>query len=374
MEIGDILKSIKSRLRLDNQLAPLVLIFLALGCSRPAGKESGQVSGQDFTSRFTGYKVIYMLNAPPKEVESYLREPRNLVMNSGMAEIVYVSGDNMEKLGDAAEFAIKAEIMSNLAPYKMVLAYQAPGEELWYLSEGERGRGLSLLRFKFKALNNGTKVTMIFEKQEEQDPFTRGLVEAANLSETIVRGADWGGARMQAHFDPSLSADKILEKGYRGELYDEFYQGHNLSVWINTAPEKVLQYLNGPKFAELEKQYQFDFSRCLLSEDREPFLSRTDLLGSENQIETFPGLRKPGDGYYSCYLIPSSVKLAARVQILLKSRREGTDLTITYITEAPETLSAESIHWSLLIGELPKALEQLLVQIKAGAENAASGN
>jgi len=347
----------------------LALGLLGSGCVLKHEKPGQPLTRREYTLRYTGYRVTYLLKASPAEVENYLQIPSSLVSEAGMVSLVHLSGGNYKDLADRATFAIDLDLLGKMAPYDLLLIRKQPRETLWFMSEGERGKGLSILRFKLEGLNKATRVVFTFEKEEESVPAFRSMSEAINLNETIVKGADKAGARMQAHFDPGLSAKQLLEKGYRGELYGKFFQGTQSSLRTKASPDRVLEYVAGGEFSALEKKYQFDFNRCFLSDNLKPSLMQMELLGVRHQLDLLPGLRRTQEGYYSCYLIPRSNSFISRARMVIQPEQGGARIELSYDTEAPDITADAPLQMQLLVEEIPKALEQLLLSIQAGVEN-----
>jgi hypothetical protein len=188
----------------------------------------------------------------------------------------------------------------------------------------------------------------------------------------MAKGTDLQGANMQAHFDPSVNPRQLLEQGSRGETYDRFFQGSQSSVWIAAPPDRVQEYLGGKEFAGLERKDHFDFNRCFLSAESKPSAMEMEVLGISHQIDLLPGLRLAEEGYYSCYLIPRDNGFISRTTMIISPESGGTRLTLSYNTEAPDMSAPEAFQMQLLVAEIPETLEQLLVSIKAGAEESAS--
>lgn len=192
-----------------------------------------------------------------------------------------------------------------------------------------------------------------------------GLAEDA-LKEAIAGISEKIIARGQAHFDPLLSEEKLLQKGIRGEFFDSFFQGQTQSVWVRANPSKIADYLLNPETWEnYQRKYGVNFSSCMVSSKPGPCPMQFKLFGMDYDINAFPTSYQYAENSISYWV---ARQMIARFKILLKPERGGTRLTVNYIMELPPSLSSEGAALLLNIMQMPKLLERLLLNVKNDTE------
>lgn len=337
-------------------------LLLSAACAKKAGKKPSGVVHQSSTVRFTGYKITVEAKAPPAEVEQWLRDWRNLDAAAGPYRLRILSQNKIEKLGDSVDGRV--EIAGVGMTGKIILVHRKPASQLWFLFNGAR-TGLGMLRYEFKEIPAGTRVSLRFEVGE-LDPFLAGLA-GDSLQQAVGRLMEKGIANGQAYFDPSLSAEELMARGIRGEFYNTFYQGHRTEVWINSPPEKIADYLLNPDVWQAYKEkYGTDFSKCMVSASAEPCPMKFKIFGMDYDITSFPTSYQYADNSVSFWL---AKQMIARFKILLQPESGGARLTVDYIMELPPSFAQEGGPLLMNIIQIPSMLEQLLSNVKKDVEN-----
>ena len=340
-----------------------IIFGLLLGSTCAKKKPVGGVEHQSRSVPFTGYKITVEVKARPEQVEEWLLDFRNLDLPAGAYRMRVLSGNQMEKLGDSVDGRV--EIAGVGIPGKVILIYRKPGSEMWFLFNG-KSAGLGILRYYFKEIPSGTRVSMKFEVGE-LDPFLKSLAEGS-LRQAIAGIVEKAIAAGQAHFDPSVTPEQLMEKGIRGEFYDTFYQGHQAAVWINARPKKVADYLVNPETWEKYRgRYGLDFSKCMVAENAKPCPMKFKVFGMDYDINTFPTSYKYADNSESFWV---AKQMIARFKITLRPERGGTRLTVDYIMELPPSFSQEGGTLLMNILQIPDLLGRLLVNVKNDNEHA----
>jgi len=346
------------------------LIVLALmvfaGCATLKKKKAGQapVEHESSTVRFTGYKTMVKVRASPAEVEQYVLELDPFTVDSANYNLKMHSPKKMEKPGDSAE--IKAEVLKIPLSGKFILAHQKPGEELWFIAQLPQSI-MGVVRLNLKETEAGTIMSVKIELQDLNPLFSQ-FFEAVNVQELMAKMIERGVARGQAHFDPSVTAGQLLEKGIRGEFYDTFYQGHKVSVWINASQKRVDDYLTDPKNWETYKQkYGLELTHCLLSHNPGPCPTRVRLFGIEYPIDSFPAGSRPGD-LMSAYWVQKLI--FCRIEIHTAAEQGGTRMSLKYLTDMPAGISEEGGNIIMSFLQVPQYVEQILSNVKKEVEGA----
>ncbi len=341
----------------------MICLAIISSCAH-LGKEEkpGLVQHESSSVRCLGYKMTVRAKTSPQEIEQYLLNPDNLSAKTGAYEFAKVSGGKMEKLGDTVKF--KFEVAGLSFPLKFTLVNWIPGEEILYLGQADIGV-MGFLRFKFKKMEDGTKVTLTYG-QEDTKSFLGELSDVVNITEAMAKLFEVEVAQGQAYFDPSLKPEQLLEQGMRGEFYDSFFQYYKVSVWINASPKKVNSYILDPKTWEAWKEkFGHDFGPCVGREYSGPCRARLKILGVDYEFNSFMLSFKNADHSISYWV---SDQIIARSQLLMKPEQGGCRFTAIYTMELPPAISQEGGGLLVSMLQLPKYLEQLLIDIKNGSE------
>jgi len=346
------------------------VLFLAIsvlaGCALLKKKETpSAVEKKSYTIRFMGYKTIVKVKAKPEEVEDYLFDPQIMKAKQGSYEIIPLTKDRLDQLGARGSYKIKLPGIS--VSSNGVLAYFKPGEEIWYLGQIESKQvgasAMGIIRFNLSQFGDETRLVERWEM--ETNELAGAIMEASNVREVGGKLFDQALARGQAHFDPSLTEQELLEKGNRGEFYDAFYQAHQLGVWINASPKKVAEYLKDPHHWQVKQDAEeMDFGGCLAEGDPGPCKIRLKTSGIQKEPNLFTGVYNPGEYTSACWVSEAGL---TRLELLIKPEGKGTRLTLIYMEEFPFLISPESELMTRMM-QAPKALEQLLINFKNGME------
>jgi len=343
-------------------VAGMVLALAAgAGCAW-TGKKKELVRQKSSAVRFTGYKITVEVKAAPEQVQDYLMDFKNLDVDCGRYKFKIFSQNKMRELGDMVEG--KVEIAGIPIPGRIILAYNNPGREMWFIFDGKYG-GKGILRYNFEKIENGTKVLMKYEVGD-LDYFLGMVSEASGLNNAIAKIVEKVIARGQAYFDPSLKPEELLEKGIRGEFYDTFYQAYHSSIWINAPRKKAAQYLAAPEnWPAYNQKYNFDLGQCMIAPSAKPCPVQLKLLGIDSEVNSFQSVYQ-FENEASAYWV--SRQMISYVQILLKPERGGTKLAVNYLVEPPLATSAEGANLLINILKMPEYVKNILIDVKKSLE------
>jgi len=346
----------------------IVNLMVMAGCAKKLKKEErGLVEQQSAPIRFSGYKLAVKINASPEQVEQYLLDPKNFEIEAGRAKMKVISGKKFEKLGESADLRI--EVLGAATPAKLFLVYREPKEAIYYILQTEK-MGFSIWRFNLKAQAGGTRLT-VKEESEDVGPMTE-IKESMKIGESLAKMVDAKIAKAEVHFDPSLDFQELTSGGLRGELSESFYQGIDSSVWINAAPEKVGQYItDSSNWSVLKEKYGVDFGTCMLSGKTDPCPIRITIVGMEYEYNNFQTSYKVGE-YSSSYMVSYMVskQLISGVQFAIKPEQNGTRMSFTILMELPASMSQEGGKMAMDIMQIPKMIEDVLLDVKKRVEGA----
>lgn len=344
--------------------AVIIGLISGWGCASLKKKQetSGQIQHQDRTLRFTGYKLAFKVKATPEEIGQYLQDFENLDVDAGLYKFRIYSKEKMGKLGDFAEGRV--EIAGVFIPGKIYFVRHRPGAEDWFVFWGKYG-GAGILRYTYKQVDGGTKVTVRYEVGE-LDSFMTRVAAGANLQGAISKIVEKAVARAQVHFDPSLKESELLEKGIRGEFFDSYYQGHEASVWIKAPPAKVEKYLRSPDTWEVfDQKYGIDLGQCPSYTKPYPCPVRLKILGPDYDIDSILVSYKPTEEIVSYWV---SSQLVSRMMITLKAEQEGTRLVFSYAMEMPTAMSQEGGLLLVNMARVPETMGKMLNDVKTYTE------
>jgi hypothetical protein len=350
-----------------NLVIVLVLTLAAFGCAKKAQKAGpGQVTQQQSTVKFYGHKVTVFVDASPEElIDKYLTDPDKLKQELGNIKIERVSGSKFARLGDRADYEIKAGGIS--VPYRMTMIHFQPNEEIWYMTETMGDLVVSVLRYQMKRVKGGTVLTVRFELEEPQSAFMKSFAEIINFQTSIIKGTEHGTAMIQAYFNKKLSVDELMEHGLRGESYVTFFSVNDFSAHVNAPTPKVHKYLTSPDtWAKWEKEYKVvNFGPCLTMPQTGSCLALVNIMGVDYKLEFFSADYQAGKYTASYFTMP--VIGVGRFQTLLKPREQGTDLNINYMVQLSQG-SPAATEFLINFSQLPKTVEEMVLDIKRNSE------
>jgi hypothetical protein len=251
-----------------------------------------------------------------------------------------------------------------------ILVNYKPGSEIWYFFTGENGV-LADLKLQFEPFQGGTKVHLKYEN-EDLSPGLQEVQESLNTKEMMAQAMEWGIAKGQQHFDPSISPDDLLKEGIRGEFYDPIYDAFKASIWINAPPKKVYEYIQAAGMKKYEKEYGSWMGKLFFTRDKGPIPARIDTDGINLGLTGFPALSTYGRGkrgYHSTgYLMPASHSFITKNQVTVKAKKGGTELTVNYLVSSSRVISTELYDLAVLETQLPAPVDRFLQSVKQDME------
>ena len=343
----------------------VILLLAAFGCLPKAKKPAETVEQKSYPLRLFGYKAEYKVNTGVAQLEEFLRDPKNLVITAGFAKIEWAAQGKWEKVGDDVPYNLS--VLGVAFAGKLTMVAHTAGEEMIFIGQAERYGAIMVLRFRFKPLGDATVVAIRFELEPG-----KGLVETVgqtvNVAEMMGKAIDAGWAQIQCRFDPSLRTEELLQEGYRGSLYDIFYQAHEGSIWIGAPARKVEKILTDPgTWRSLEQEYGADAAQCFMPRDQGACNFSLKILGFDFPMTSFPGVTRPGE-YSSIYTVSSQG--LSRMETFLSPDQGGTRVIIrlTYAPQMTGVFSQEAANLAIILMQLPKIIEQVLLNAKIVVE------
>jgi hypothetical protein len=342
----------------------IVALALIAGCQKKTSvKTPGPVEQESYTVRFIGYKITAKVNATPAELEKYLLDVKTLERTTKTYKLKMVGPKTtLSKPGDMVE--MKMDIAGISIPGKALLVRYNPGSEIWLVLFGKFG-GTGIIRFSFKEVKDGTKLSMKFEFGEMEN-----LLQVVNLEDslkqTVMNLVEASIAKGMANFDKSVTAEQLLEKGIRGETYETFYNGHRASIWVNAYPATVDRAIRDQNlWDELNKTQSLNMGNCVITAKPEPCPIRMKIFGLDYNFNSFMVSSKPGEQIASYW---ASEQLISHNQLLMKPERGGTRFSFVYVMEVPQAMSTEGTNLIMSMTSLPEYIEKVLIEIKNNVE------
>jgi len=345
----------------------LLAVVVIPACMKKPRPKPHEVITRSSTPKFLGHKVTVLVKATPEQLMQHFTDPEHLRMELGPIKIQHTAGAKLEKVGDTADYRIQVPGMTTVG-YRMTLIHRKGNEELWLMTETTIEFIVSVLRYQFRQVSDGTMVTVRFELQEPQGAVLGPLARAINLNEQMVRGTEYGTAIIQQSFDPSVNPDELLKQGLRGESYVTFFAASDSSAYINAPPAKVHQYLTNPEtWARWEKQFKVaNLGPCLTASRKGTCEASINLVAVDYKLNFYNSIYEPGKISSSWFTSP--VAGVGRVQTLLKPKGFGTELSIYYMIEVPQ-LTPAGTELLLNLSRVPQTVEQIIADTRDSIEN-----
>jgi len=334
----------------------LALVF-AGGCRKRTRTE---VVNEAYDVRFSGVKTAVKVKAEPEQIEKYLLDPHNLVQADRNQKLKLVSGKAFTGKGD-----------------KVVLQSEAGGEPLsisLVLLKLEPGKGAELIclfqesilgfyRYQMKKLDDGTKLTLELEVEDE-NPLVQNSLQKLNLKKLTAELQNDLARQIQVHFDPALQMETIADAS-EGEPYEKLFQARRVAVWINASPAKVSEYMTSPAFSRvLLEKYNSDYGQAFIQHQPGIYPAGSNFLGAREEYD-LALLAYHQDQYSISYL---TAKLPSCIRIITAPERNGTRLTLAYMTLPPSAFTAEVANLLTNALQIPRVIERALLDIKAAVE------
>ena len=350
----------------------VISIILVAGVAMPACVKKTRASRHEIvtqasTPRFMGHKITVLVKATPDQLVKHFTDPEHLRMDLGPFKIQHTAGEKLEKVGDTADYRIQFPGMTTVG-YRMTLIHRKGNEELWLMTETTVEFLVSVLRYQFKQVPDGTLMTVRFELQEPEGAVLGPLARAINLNEQMVKGTEFGTAGIQQVFDPSIDPDALLKQGLRGESYVTFFSASESHAYISANPEAVHHYLTNPEtWAKWEKQFKVaNLGPCLTAPGKGACGAEINLMAVDYKLEFYNSIYEPGKISSSWFTSP--IAGVGRIQTMLKPKGFGTELSIYYMIEVPQ-LTPTGTEMLINLSRVPHTVEQMIRDTQTGLES-----
>ena len=340
-------------------LALLLVIGMCLtACAKKTRPSRHEIVTQASTPRFMGHKITVLVKATPEQLFKHFTDPEHLRMDLGPFKIQHTAGEKLEKVGDTADYRIEFPGLTSVG-YRMTLIHRKGNEELWLMTETTVEFLVSVLRYQFKQVPDGTLMTVRFELQEPHGAVLGPLARAINLNEQMVKGTEFGTAGIQQVFDPSIDPDALLKQGLRGESYVTFFSASESHAYISASPEAVHHYLTNPEtWAKWKKQFKAsNIGPCLTAPGKGACEADISLMDVDYKLEFYNSIYEPGKLSSSWFTSP--IAGVGRLQTSLKPSGFGTELSVYYMIEVPP-LTPAGTEMLINLSRLPRTVEQMI--------------
>jgi hypothetical protein len=364
-----------------NRMALAVMLGLArgiCGCQKlkrifvkPAREGIAQ---QSYTIRMHGYEQMVTVKAPPWAVADFLTDLNNIVLPGYQSKEVAAIIAEGKKLEPGSSFPASFSRMGIKFAGRMIVIKMDP-ESMWWVFDSPQF--YSIQRWEFQPVREGTRLTL---KVDYEIPASLETpVQSTGLLEVVLKDLDLMMANIQASFDPSLEAEKLVAVGLRGHDYQTIFQAYESSVWINSSPEQTVRIaLEHDNLIGVYTAMQIEGGECIFEPENkkkwdtnrgEPVFCPCifEVGGFKWKMDNFTTI-KPNDpgNVFTVY----GVGLGVVVQIKLAVQPElgGARVRMNLIVEPPGSASANMMDALIITSGLPDWMGKTLQQIKARVE------
>lgn len=201
---------------------------------------------------------------------------------------------------------------------------------------------------------------------EESNPLLENLIKSLSLDKMVMKLQDETIDRMQANFDPGFKPEPPSHGEFQGENFNKLYSASEVSVWINSSPEKVRAYLANPAFTEMMRQkYNIEFGKTFIKgKDGNIYRAGINFLGVREDSDLLVLANEP-DKPVVAYL---AAALPSRIIIIANPARGGTLFTLAFMTMPPTAFTVDLANALNNSGQIPKVVERALIDIKIAVE------
>jgi len=342
-------------------VALLLGVGLFSGCAKKPGEkfEKGVIEHRSYNIRFWGYRRAVKVKADPQAVDAYLRDPGHLVSASKSLNIKMEGSSLAEKRGDQVIF--RTQHMGVPITMNLVLWDRVPAQEVLFIFL-MNDTLMGFLRYRLRPIPEGTRFDFELEI-EETNPLLESLIQTLGVDDMLMKLQDDDVEMMLKHFDPEYQPEKSRE--FLGENFDKLYQARQVSIWINASSRKVANYLASPAFTELVRQnYDIDFGQAFTSRNPGIYPLKVNFLGNATTPDALVMSYEFGEHIFAYW----AGKINARIQIFVTPKSSGSEMTLAYMLESPSSFTVEIANILANTAQIPKAVEQVMIEIKNDIE------
>jgi hypothetical protein len=338
------------------------------------------VTQESYTIKVYAYDSSVVIKATPQKIiEYFAKDISRFERASGLLQIELKDlspGLDMTEVGQSIDFNIS--ILAINFPCRLTTLKYIQDKELWWmiLTDGN----WILARFDLKPLQEGSMLK--FNVLGQPSKTMTAILDTLPLIEAVFSVFDLGVAFIQSEFDPELDVKELTEKGLRGEVYEEFLQAHDVSVWINASPQNVTRNVMAPdKFQDIVNMTQAEgLSECLYEPENrrrwekdagEPIFcpAAVPLAGVKWKFDSFTiiNLDNP-QGFLTIYGVAAAADKIFKGQLAAQPEKGGTRARMTVAIELPGSATPNLMSTIVMISGLPQWMGKLLLDIKAKVE------
>jgi hypothetical protein len=348
-----------------------LLLAFGFGCvKKKVAVETPSIIGEEsLTRHFKGYRTTVEIKARAAELEQRLLDPGLLQFSTSLMKIELVSGKRFAKPGDRVDYKVSA--LNFGFKVRATLIHYLPGREIWYAGSG--GSAIMLFKFSLDEQGTVTRLNLSCELLEKGGSDFQTLEQLVDLYKLIAQGFESVIANLQVQFDPSLKKDELLAKGIRGEFFESFYVGHQVSEHIEATGAQVFSVFQDPAFwAEFERVSGVKAAPCFyqISEDSAPGACAVSvpLFGDALVLDTVLSAHSIERYTFNYFYWGDS-----RFQFVFDfSEQGGTDLVLFYLTPSANLTNPEMLNLALNFEKIPGLIKtRFLPLIKQRAEQLA---
>ncbi len=319
------------------------------------------------------YQGSVNVKASPKEVvDGYFKDVSAISRASKLLKIEPIGslvGIDMTELGQSIDF--KIQVLSLAFTCRMITIKYKPEREIWWLVVTE-GNWL-ILRYGFKPAGKGSELSLNVIGQPSKS--IAAIMDNLPIIESVGGVADTALAFLQADMDPELDPKELTEKGLRGEMYEEFLQGHETSIWVDASPEKTAEWVImnfGHYLPEMKLRgdcTEVSVFRNISREEVKYCEAGYELMSLEADLSTFFIWSEKGKEItYRVYL--EGLGQFGYLQLVIAPESGGSRLDGTVMIELPGASSQHVMDTMMTLTAVPRRVGELMINIKRGAERA----
>lgn len=348
----------------------VAILGLSLGCKKPVRKSHEGITHKSFTQRFSGYRQSIEVKGEDKAIMAYLNNPVRWNKMSGVnLGVQETASEEPSSVGASFPFALKKMGMDISGPMVLV---RNEKNEMWFIWDNPVT--LQVQKWKFEQRQNAVGVTLrIDSEMPRQHGKVYELMEDVGLLKEIYKGIDLELAGIQEHFDPSLDPNRLVAGGLRGEIFDSFWQANQASLWLAMPPDQVIKLLS--ENADSLMPEIRTHSDCL---SMQAFLSKPsgqvqycpsvmDTPFIKADVDAFfSGRKSAGQADFRTYVV--GLGMIGLVELQVYPQNNGSRVDLLVEIQTPETSSPTGMQMLMVIGSIPKRMDDALINIKNMAE------
>ncbi len=321
------------------------------------------------------YEVSVLIKATPGELDEYISDISGIQKASSKLGVANLEIEDLGMKGPVLQLgqsmAVTVKILGLSLRSRAVVFKYKPEQELWLMVMTEDYWSWLLARIKIEPVKEGSIVSVSsIGRPTEQ---IGDIIDTFKLVEAVAGQIDLWLAYIQSEFDPEVNVKDLTGRGLRGELYHEFIQAYEASIWINSSPEKVAQWLIKesetymPEIRIKGDCNSFNAFNQISAHEVKYCPASYEFGILEGDLETFLiWMEKNNKRIYRIYL--QGMGQFGLIRFITAPEAGGCRLSCFVAVEIPGSAAPRVMELMVAIADIPQRLNTLISAIKHGVE------